>query len=489
MKYLSSSLVLFGTYLMGTLPLETYSRPSLASQARTFSRPLVTMKDLEIDLYGNLITDTNGQQRRRLQSNNGHPTLMNVVSVTDFGAVGDGITDNTQAFQAAMNSLATSNTSGGGTVYVPSGLFAFDGSLIFPNSVNLVGTFLVVPSHNVGQTGGGIPTNGSILMPRGNRNNPNGTAFLVMTVDCTVHGFTIYYPDQVPDQAPVPYPWTISMTGNNIAVTDVELLNSWNGILAEQAHRHYIARIQGQPINIGISIADIYDIGRVENVHWNPWYSSNANYILHQTTQGIGFLIARTDWEYVLNTFVFSMSIGYRFVADVNGACNGNFVGIGADCCANASVMVDAADPWGISIINGEFTSFSGGFGPDIADHTQVVVSDSNAGAVRFVNSAFWGPSNQIAKISGTGSVGFESCMFNTWDAKNLGRAAIQSVGAGDLLVRGCDFQSSHPGGQVYLGPGSGKAIVTENLIKGVQNITDGGAKLSIIKDNAPDST
>ena len=123
-----------------------------------------------------------------------------------------------------------------------------------------------------------------------------------------------------------------------------------------------------------------------------------------------------------------------------------------------ASVQVDSADPWGISIVNGEFTSFSGGFGPDVADHTQVVVSPSNAGAVRFVSSAFWGPSHQIAKIAGKGSVGFESCLFNTWDAKKDGRAAVQVYG-GDVMVRGCDFQSAHPGGQVLLAPGTGKAI------------------------------
>ena len=33
------------------------------------------------------------------------------------------------------------------------------------------------------------------------------------------------------------------------------------------------------------------------------------------------------------------------------------------------------------------------------ADSTQVLVTSSNAGSVSFVNSAFWGPSNQIAKV------------------------------------------------------------------------------------------
>ena len=33
------------------------------------------------------------------------------------------------------------------------------------------------------------------------------------------------------------------------------------------------------------------------------------------------------------------------------------------------------------------------------ADSTQVVVTSSNAGSVSFVNTAFWGPSNQVAVV------------------------------------------------------------------------------------------
>jgi hypothetical protein len=51
--------------------------------------------------------------------------------------------------------------------------------------------------------------------------------------------------------------------GNNAAVTDVELLNAFNGVSAVTAHRHYIARVQGQPINIGIYIDSTYDVREV----------------------------------------------------------------------------------------------------------------------------------------------------------------------------------------------------------------------------------
>jgi hypothetical protein len=119
--------------------------------------------------------------------------------------------------------------------------------------VSLVGTFETVPSHNVGQ-GGSAPVNGSILLPRGGRGDANATSFLVMVEDTSVRGFSIFYPEVNGSATPVPYPYTIKMTGNNIAVQDVELLNSFNGISAVGAHRHYIARVQGQPCNVGILV-------------------------------------------------------------------------------------------------------------------------------------------------------------------------------------------------------------------------------------------
>ena len=42
---------------------------------------------------------------------------------------------------------------------------------------------------------------------------------------------------------------SLCLHGNNAAVTDIECLNCWNAVRAVAAARHYIARIQGQPIN------------------------------------------------------------------------------------------------------------------------------------------------------------------------------------------------------------------------------------------------
>ena len=84
-----------------------------------------------------------------------------------------------------------------------------------------------------------------------------------------------------------------------------------------------------------------YDIGRIEDVHFNPWYSDGHPFYYWQTTHGRAFVFGRSDWEYVFNTFAFAYAIGYHFIERETGSMNGNFLGIGMDAATNASVQVD----------------------------------------------------------------------------------------------------------------------------------------------------
>lgn len=57
----------------------------------------------------------------------------NEVKITDFGAVGDGVTMNTEAFGKAMDALAAK---GGGTLSVPGGIW-YTGPIVFQSNINL----------------------------------------------------------------------------------------------------------------------------------------------------------------------------------------------------------------------------------------------------------------------------------------------------------------------------------------------------------------
>src|SRR3974390_2291429 len=77
-------------------------------------------------------------------------------SVLDFGAKGDGKTDDTAAFQKALDAASKA---GGGVVYAPRGNYFFAGHLSVPGAVTLKGMWESVPSHvGIRNNGAAKPT-------------------------------------------------------------------------------------------------------------------------------------------------------------------------------------------------------------------------------------------------------------------------------------------------------------------------------------------
>ncbi len=404
-------------------------------------------------------------------------------NVLDFGANGDSTTDNTAAFQAAMDAASEGR---GGLVTIPTGRYRFDGVLTIPDNVTLQGIYSYSPAS------AGIrdnrpdqrPEYGTVLEPYAGAGEKDGTPFITIMGNATLQGLTIHYPAQDPNaDAPTPYPFTVAMRGNNPAILDVQLLNPFQGIDASRNQRALVRNIHGQPIAMGIFVDGIYDIGRIENVHWNPWWSIGTPVYEWQLKHGVGFHFKRTDWHYVVNTFCFGYNVGYQFSKSEAGSCNGNFLGIGADAC-NTAVLVEETAPFGVLITNGEFVAFPG------EDPTMIRITDTHTGSFRVMNSAFWGPCNRNVVMDGPGTVGFSDCTFVQWGKskeKNVtppegGFPSIDAYG-GTLLVRGCEFLETRR--QVHLHENVERAIISENMVNGkVDIVEDKGVGATIIKDN-----
>lgn len=380
-------------------------------------------------------------------------------NVKNFGAIGDAATDDTAAFQRALDAVSHA---GGGSAYAPPGRYLFRGTINIPDGVTLRGSYTCVPSHvGLRNPGAAKPgEDGTALFVTTGKGSDGGTPFLTLNSNSSVAGLTIYYPEQITNSAPVPYPWTVAMRGKNPAIFDVELLNPYQGIDASQNERHNIRNVTGQPIRRGIFVDAIYDIGRIENVHFNPWWNSHGPVYEWQMQNGEAFIFGRADWEYVLNTFCYGYHRGYKFIATDTGECNGNFLGIGADDC-NRAIFVEQSAQYALLITNGEFTSFRG------PDPTMVEVGPAHHGVVRFSNSAFWGPCDQIAKIAGSGTVGFSDCTFVEW-GRDGDRPAIE-VNSGAVVIRGCEFRQDKR--HIVLGDGVRSGIITGNLFRGTPRI------------------
>ena len=412
-----------------------------------------------------------------------------MLNVINFGAAGDSKTDNTAAFQRALDAAGKA---GGGTVFAPAGGCLFKGSIDIPGGVTLRGSYSYVPSHPdirdpkvvkpgdensdhlVGTTPGLIHdakwirpgSDGTALLVTGGKGNEDGTPFVTLRTNSSICGLTIAYPEQITDGEPFAFPWAIQMRGANAAVFDIELLNPYQGINTARSARHNIRNITGQPLRRGILVDEIYDIGRIEDVHFNATWSWDSKVAEWQLAHGECFIFGRADWEFVFNTFCLGYHAGYKFIETATGECNGNFLGIAADACHRA-IVLEGCSRVGLLITNGEFVADMGD------DPTTVLVGPDNKGALRFSNSSFWGPCKQIAKIGGHGVVAFTDCTFDEWAHTN-DRAAIQAA-SGSLLVRGCDFRQNSP--HIWLGEGVDRAVITANLFTGPAKIENASKK------------
>jgi hypothetical protein len=223
-------------------------------------------------------------------------------NVRDYGALGDGKTDDTAAFQKALDAAEKNK---GGVVHAPVGNYFFAGHLNVPQAVTLAGVWQSVPAHN-GIRNRGLPKptdDGTTFLVTEGAGKEDSPPFITLNTNSTLKGIVLYYPEQNVDDIPKAYPWAIAMRGKNPAVLAVEMLNPYNGIDASRNERHLIRDVHGQPIRRGILVDHIYDIGRIENVHFNPWWSMKPKLFQWQMENGEAFIFGKSDWQYVYNTF------------------------------------------------------------------------------------------------------------------------------------------------------------------------------------------
>ncbi len=207
------------------------------------------------------------------------------LNVLDFGAVGNGVKDNTGAFAAAMKAAAEG---GNGVVFVPRGRYLIRGNLDVPDNVTLEGIFSA-PS-------GWTKDSGSVLLAIAGAGDAKGTPFITLHTSCTLRGLTIFYPEQKMTNPPVPYPWAVRGQGDNISLIDVLLVNPYQGVDfgTFPAGRHYIRGLYGQPLYRGLFIDQCYDVGRIEDVHfWSFWGGWDGELYKFIRSEGIAFVLAQ----------------------------------------------------------------------------------------------------------------------------------------------------------------------------------------------------
>jgi len=362
-------------------------------------------------------------------------TVNSSIGITDVAT--DGSADASAAIQQAIDRAAAK---GGGTVRLGVGRYRLDKPLSLPKGVSLVGVWEGPHYAELDK--------GTVIDVYADKGKEDKQALIYMYGSNMVKGITFFYPEQrVPGV--IAYPATLGCSGINVCVEDCTFINSYKAIdfASGASGLHYINNCYGCPLKLGVAVSSCFDVGRIENVHFNPhiWMACNdgwkpefkdlKKYLLDNL---VAFEFGRTDWEYVYNTFCRGAKVGYRFFETNEGTVNGNFLGIGADWCRRA-VLVEKTQPWGLLITNGEFV------GSDDTD-TMVEVVKDHAGVVQFSNCSFWGPCQTVATLDGKpeSTVSFNQCNFKNGLPDRVEPYALD-VRSGSLIVQGCRFAQDGP--------------------------------------------
>jgi len=374
------------------------------------------------------------------------------LNVRDFGAVGDGKTDDTAAFTAA---LKEAGQAGGDLVFVPRGTYLIGGTLEVPEHVTLEGVFRAPTARTQNR--------GSTLLAVAGAGQADGTPFLTLRQNATLHGLTVFYPEQKQTHPPTPYPWTVRGAGDNCSLVDVLLVNPYQAVDfgTQPAGRHWIRGLYAQPLYRGLFIDQCYDVGRVEDVHlwpfWGGWEEALGRFTREE---GIAFLIGRTDWEYLFNCFCIGFHVGFQFIQTKAGAANAVLTQCGSDIGPVAVRVESVQEHAGISFVNGQFMA-------------GIEVKETNRGPVKFTACGFWGiPSTDShAILEGRGHTTFNGCHFTGWGRKNADAPCIHAR-RGGLTVAACDF-AERGKAQISIEAEVEAALVFGNRLRGADRVTN----------------
>jgi hypothetical protein len=351
---------------------------------------------------------------------------MGSVNAREFGAKADGKTDDTKALQAALDEARTK----GPVCFAPAGQYRLDGSLTVPPGVTLCGA------------SGGVPHSeqpiGTVLLAFGGRGKPDAEPLITLKPNAVVRNLVIHYPEQTLPEV-VPYPWTIRADGELCQVLDLTMTNPYQAIdLGTQWNElHLVRNVFACPLKTGVYIDQCTDIGRIENVHFNPNFwtrmalkpgfaGGDIKAFLEKNL--VGFKIGKTDWEFISNSFVIFPRIGFHFDDFGHGPGNAVVTQSGGDICPVAVRVDRTQNHAGAQFVNGQFMA-------------TLEIGPENRGPVKLTNCGFWGTeaTREHVRQLGASTLVLTACHFTGWDHGRKGDPCIRANG-GRLIVNGCEF-------------------------------------------------
>jgi hypothetical protein len=233
------------------------------------------------------------------------PNTSPFINVRDYGATGDGKTDDTAAIAAAIAAAAPTGggeQATGNTVVLPAGKYVVSASLNLPPAVALEGMGWNTPGSQANVFAGSWLVVGA------------GASFSPVTIagsGGSVRRLGFNVADQ-PKSGPPPIAAPmVHVTAHNALIEDVLLYNPYGGVYLDGAAQAVIRRLWGQPVRYGVRVDRSQDVNYVETVHFWPYaYPAGTDAAAYQLSHGTAIELFRCDNPHLSNIFAFNYNKG-----------------------------------------------------------------------------------------------------------------------------------------------------------------------------------
>ena len=400
------------------------------------------------------------------------------INVLDFGAVGDGKTDCTAAFQQALDRAGKE----GDPVQVPGGHFRFAGHLRVPSGVTIVGSWQGPPARE----------KGSVLLVTEGAGQEGGPPFITLEGAAGIKGLVLTYPDQRLEPPPIPYPWTVRGLAQDCQVRDCLIVRPYQAVDfgTYPCSRHYINGLYGSPLRRGIYVDGSVDVGRISNVHFSTFFFPYQGPLDQwKLANAEAFIIGKADWEWMDNCFALGYHVGFRFMRGTGGNEKRegppNYVAItrsGIDESGNTMIVEDCG---GITASQCVFKGHA------------IQIRETNTGPIKF-SQCWFSPmpgTESLVEAYGRERVSFVDCRFEFWDTLGNFAPALKA-GCASLLVQGCEFGTHNrrpyfigdrQKTQIELLPTVRSAVITGNRFRYGESVIDNSQGMVRRSDNVVD--
>ena len=358
-----------------------------------------------------------------------HPARNSLYLAEDFGVT----TESEDISAELQKAIDTAYFEGGGTVYIPKGIYKLEKPITVKSGVELRG---VSDGFHY------ITCDTTYILSNYGSGEENGTPLITMEETSGARGFAVVYDRENPENI-TPRATTIQCRGKDIYIINVIVSTGWVG-LDLNTHRcdnHYIEGYNFYCLKTGIAVGGGSENGVLHGCHANPCTISENPHRKHNWDNSWGGKLF--DWfQYNVTGFYFGDTKNQvDFFSIIFGTLNGvhcdsgsnvYLIGHASDYSSNGVLLSGNANA---VIIDAQLSGS--------ANRSHAICTDSSfTGTAKFYNPCSWAIRDCSMRIAGDGTVKvFGGVFFEN------GSSVIYSDG-GDITIAGiisimrfrCDF-------------------------------------------------